>query len=673
MKNRNLPMMRKLTVILAVVGTASCVRSNSCEETASLEFALRQAGSNRTELEKVLGRYSAEPGDSLKYQAAVFLIENMPGHSYYAGRQLDHYMEYYTLLRETMQAGLEPSAAVDSIFQKYGALDYSALSHLEDIQTVDSAYLCDNIELSFKVLEEQPWGKNVAFEDFCEYILPYRVGNETLADWRQSYYDDFNCILDSLRASEGPGKEDPIQAAQAVLSHIGKTMKPYFTMKAPAALPNAGPEAVRNNAGTCREFSDFVLYVCRALGIPCARDFMPIRGDDNSGHSWTAFWDKDGTAYLRDNEGPALRTKGSALYYWAKAKVYRQTFSGDRHKEHILRRLPAGDVPAIMRDVHLRDVSNLYSWRYADSLAVPDSAMYDGIRDEVVFLCVTSRMDWVPVDWTEVRDGRIVFKSVCRGNIFRIARIPSGHTSYLSDPFYVGDKGDIHIFRNDGKAQDITVFSKYPPAYFTVRMLGGVFEASDSPDFREKDTLHVITEKPHRLFTEVNVSPDRKYRYARYYGPPDGFCNVAEVSFHDRSGARLGGRVIGTPGSFDGKHGYENVCDGSTQTSFDYKYGYGGWSGMDFGKPADISEIVYTPRNYDNYVKSGDTYELFYLDSTWKSAGIVTASSDSIVFKDVPSGTLYLLKNHSGGVQERVFSYRYGRQLWDLENEWWFH
>lgn len=93
MKNRNLPMMRKLTVILAVVWTASCVRSNSCEETASLESALRQAGANRAELEKVLGRYSAEPGDSLKYQAAVFLIENMPGHSYYAGRQLDHY--YY--------------------------------------------------------------------------------------------------------------------------------------------------------------------------------------------------------------------------------------------------------------------------------------------------------------------------------------------------------------------------------------------------------------------------------------------------------------------------------------------------------------------------------------------------------------------------------------------------
>lgn len=119
-----------------------------------------------------------------------------------------------------------------------------------------------------------------------------------------------------------------------------------------------------------------------------------------------------------------------------------------------------------------------------------------------------------------------------------------------------------------------TVFSKYPPAYFTVRMPGGVFEASD----------------------------------------------------------------------------YE-----------------------DFGEPRSISKIVYTPRNYDNYVKAGNLYELFYCDRTWKSAGIIEAESDFLTFKNVPSGTLYLLKNHSEGIQERVFSYKAGRQLWDLENEGWVH
>jgi hypothetical protein len=42
-----------------------------------LEQAL--TGENRTERETVLAHYIKDPADSLKYQAACFLIENMPG------------------------------------------------------------------------------------------------------------------------------------------------------------------------------------------------------------------------------------------------------------------------------------------------------------------------------------------------------------------------------------------------------------------------------------------------------------------------------------------------------------------------------------------------------------------------------------------------------------------
>ena len=143
--------------------------------------ALRQAGNNRAELEKVLDRYSGNPADSLKFRAAVFLVENMPGHTYYKGNQLEQYLGYYPLLREIMEAGLSPAVASDSIRNRYGILDEAGLKLCKDIETVDSAYLCDNIEWAFKVWKEQPWGRNVPFDDFCEYILPYRVGNETLA------------------------------------------------------------------------------------------------------------------------------------------------------------------------------------------------------------------------------------------------------------------------------------------------------------------------------------------------------------------------------------------------------------------------------------------------------------------------------------------------------------
>ena len=52
---------------------------NSCSKyPADVKHALKLAGDNRIELEKVLEHYSQHQSDSLKYKAACFLIANMP-------------------------------------------------------------------------------------------------------------------------------------------------------------------------------------------------------------------------------------------------------------------------------------------------------------------------------------------------------------------------------------------------------------------------------------------------------------------------------------------------------------------------------------------------------------------------------------------------------------------
>ena len=53
-----------------------------------LEYALRFAESNRTELEKVLDHYSTDPE---KLKAARFLIENMPYHYGYESWPLNKF------------------------------------------------------------------------------------------------------------------------------------------------------------------------------------------------------------------------------------------------------------------------------------------------------------------------------------------------------------------------------------------------------------------------------------------------------------------------------------------------------------------------------------------------------------------------------------------------------
>lgn len=636
-----------------------------------LEAALRQAGENRAELEKVLCRYQDDPTDSLKYRATCFLIENMPGYTYYKGEQLDRYLTYYTLLRETRGKGISPKMAADSVRRRYGAFCLDSLLSYKDIETVDSAYLCQNIEWAFKVWREQPWGKHVSFADFCEYLLPYRIGDETLTEWRETIYRKYNPLLDSLRASGVLDKEDPIVAARCLIDSIRKDGA-VFTTTAPANLPHVGPEVAQQKAGSCRELTDFVVYVCRALGIPCAIDFMPIRGDENDSHQWVAFGDKYGTLHYHEFPNGVSEVRKDAMCGAPKIKVYRNTFSLNRAMQEEMLRLDTATVP-LFKNPHIVDITFPYTKNFKKELRIPEEALYKGKpRSRVAYLCASKRMDWEPVAWTEFDGKNIVFTDIQKGPVMRVATYERGRLRFWTDPFEINVSNELHFFTPSDSVQDVTLFAKYSlraDEMFLNRMIGGAFEGSNDPAFREKEVIYQIHEKPKRLQTVVRSYSSKPYRYVRYVGPKESHCNISEAAFYAPGDTiPLKGKVMGTPGCFqkDGSHEYTNVFDGDVTTSFDYVEPSGGWSGLDLGVPRQIGKIVYTPRSYDNYIRSGDEYELFYCakKNGWISLGAQLSGADSLNYTNIPANVLLLLKNYSRGVQERIFTVEKGKQYW---------
>jgi hypothetical protein len=58
----------------------------------------------------------------------------------------------------------------------------------------------------------------VSFDDFCELILPYRIKNEPLENWKDSYYNRFQPLLDSLLTD----KSDALEAVRVTLYTITK-------------------------------------------------------------------------------------------------------------------------------------------------------------------------------------------------------------------------------------------------------------------------------------------------------------------------------------------------------------------------------------------------------------------------------------------------------------------
>ena len=519
--------------------------------------------------------------------------------------------------------------------------------------------------------QEQPWGKHVSFADFCEYLLPYRIGDETLTSWRESIYQKYNPLLDSLRASGVLDKEDPIVAARCLLDSIRKGGA-VFTTAVPASLPHVGPEVAQLKAGSCRELSDFVVYVCRALGIPCSIDFMPIRGDENDSHQWVAFSDKYGILYYHEFPNGVSEVRKDAMCGMPKIKVYRNTFSLNRAMQEEMLKLDTAIVP-LFKDPHIVDITFPYTKDFKKELHIPKDALYKGKpRSRIAYLCASKRMDWEPVAWTEFDGKNIVFTDIQKGPVMRVATYERGRLRFWTDPFEINVSNEFHFFTPSDSVQDVTLFAKYTlraDEMFLNRMIGGTFEGSNDPDFREKEVLYLINEKPKRLQTVVQSYSSKSYRYVRYIGPKDSHCNIAEAAFYTPNDtASLKGKVIGTPGCFqkDGSHEYTNVFDGDVTTSFDYIEPSGGWSGLDLGTPKQIGRIVYTPRSYDNYIRSGDDYELFYCArrNNWKSLGDQRSKADSLIYIKIPVNALLLLCNNTRGIQERIFVYTAAEQIW---------
>ncbi len=86
---------------------------------------------------------------------------------------------------------------------------------------------------------------------------------------------------------------------------------------------------------------------------------------------------------------------------------------------------------------------------------------------------------------------------------------------------------------------------------------------------------------------------------------------------------------------------------------------------MDIGNMEYLTEIVFLPRNDDNFIHLGDTYELFYQDGLrgWVSLGKKIANTPYLHYKDIPENSLLWLHNISRGKEERPFYLENGKQI----------
>jgi hypothetical protein len=85
---------------------------------------------------------------------------------------------------------------------------------------------------------------------------------------------------------------------------------------------------------------------------------------------------------------------------------------------------------------------------------------------------------------------------------------------------------------------------------------------------------------------------------------------------------------------------------------------------LDFGIKRNIIKVLCTPRNDKNHIIVGNEYELFYWDDSFKSLGKQIAQKPFLSYDNVPPKGLFLLKCHTEGTEERIFTFKDNHQVW---------
>jgi hypothetical protein len=615
-----------------------CIICFSCSETYSpaIETVLKLAGDNRPELEKVLKRYSKNPADSLKLRAAEFLIANMS----------DKYSVEYDVPFENLMSYCMRLEGIKN--QQFANEAYGLTNPVEkeDVKYITGDYLISNIELAFKVWEEQPWGKDVPFNVFCEEILPYRIANEPLENWREKVLAGFAKLNSSFKTQPDI---TAIEACSQVNSQLPRFRLSYN-------VPDMNYSMIMSTTtGMCDEMVALTIFTMRALGIPVSKDYTLKWTNGQAGHSWNSVYaGVDKRLSFMGTESHRYHVQKDVYHHMSKSKVYRQTFVKQKNIN-----ADNNDIPPELHDQCMKDVTHEYFTSLTDTLLcnkgdcqVKIPIKYQPSKNTgYAYLAAKGINAWNIVGWGETNAKIINFGTIGRNILYLPLYYANGLRTLANYPFVINDDYNVRFFDPDSASrQELKITEMSPGSYdFMQRMHNGVFEGANRSDFSDAETLHTIGTLDGTYLYSVKLRRAKAYRYVRYVSPVEGHGNVAEIVFYNDRGEKLGGNPVGSsvpPNSPDLSH--DKAFDGDLSTFYDTAPPDGAWTGLDFGEPQTVSELSYFPRHEGNFIYAGHTYDLFYWNDEWKVYERQTATSHILNFR-IPSDGLYYLKSVTTG------------------------
>lgn len=399
-----------------------------------IESALVKAGRNRVQLEIAIDYFRGS--DPLKLKALYFLIANMDIHyseDYYWADSTGKRIMYNEVDHRDWTTAIN---SFDVLKKKFGKLTPVRYTY-RDLDTITGSFLIDNVQRAFSNYKHD-LSDPAVFSNFCEYVLPYRLANEPLQDWRKVYGELFRLP-----------KDDELGSTKAVFNYLRSEydrnfINSFSIEKRTEPLPYLGAlQILLRKKGLCEDIAAMEVFTLRSNGLPATTDVVVNWASSSGAHTLNATFDRNLKPIPFDilNEN---FTDTDRLFR-EPGKVIRLTYSPQ--KDVLASKTDTGTVPpGFLRTKNYIDVTREY-WPVNSITTKLKTASPDGSK---VFISVFNYSKWRPVWWGEAIGDSATFTDMAKGCVFLPVLYQNGKTIPAGYPIANGQQKQV-ILKPDVK------------------------------------------------------------------------------------------------------------------------------------------------------------------------------------------------------------------------------
>jgi len=416
---------------------------------------------------KVIDHYN-ETGSAEKRTAAEFLFSHIEGHYSYRGQYFNKYDSFFNLLDRYNKSGI--SKRIDRTSNKLlpeleqqwnhtlagiSRNDYASIFKQADIGSLPAEYFIRYIDNAFDAWKNNTWSQHVTFDQFCNYILPYKVFEEKPENWQSPLQTKYSWVQQAFS-----GATDPVKVADSVNKDIEKWFK-FSELFYKYPFDMGYTRLMQGQVGGCSHMVTMVTYALRSQGIPCAVDFAPNYGNRSLGHTWNVVFNEKMEAIPFNGASTEWLEMGYVFHKQALdvkiPKVMRKTYAAQSND--LLSLVDKNEIPSDLADVYRTDVT-------AEYMPVSDISVQNNRADQqVMYLCIFNNRTWVPVAWSSTAGGRATFTDMGRDIAYLPAYYIDKKIVPAGNPLILHKDGRLEeVKQYKGRAQSAKLFHKYPPA-----------------------------------------------------------------------------------------------------------------------------------------------------------------------------------------------------------------